>query len=50
MESIKAYGNAVVPQLVKIIFEAIEEYEFTRTSRASVVDSGTEDRSFARDD
>ncbi len=26
-ESIKAYGNAVVPQLVKVIFEAIEEYE-----------------------
>lgn len=25
--SIKAYGNAVVPQLVKVIFEAIEEYE-----------------------
>lgn len=26
-KSIKAYGNAVVPQLVKVIFEAIEEYE-----------------------
>lgn len=26
-ESIKAYGNAVVPQLVKVIFETIEEYE-----------------------
>ncbi len=26
-ESIKAYGNAVVPQLVKVIFKVIEEYE-----------------------
>lgn len=32
-ESIKAYGNAVVPQLVKVIFEAIEEYEFARPHR-----------------
>lgn len=29
-ESIKAYGNAVVPQLVKVIFEAIEKYETGR--------------------
>ncbi len=26
-------GNAVVPQLVKVIFEAIEEYEFTGPHR-----------------
>jgi len=31
-ESIKAYGNAVVPQVVHQIFKAIEEYE-TTTSR-----------------
>ena len=27
MESIKAYGNAVVPQVVYQIFETINEYE-----------------------
>jgi DNA (cytosine-5)-methyltransferase 1 len=31
-ESIKAYGNAVVPQVVHQIFKAIEQYE-TTTSR-----------------
>ena len=27
MESVKAYGNAVVPQVVYQIFETINEYE-----------------------
>lgn len=30
-ESIKAYGNAVVPQVVHEIFKAIESYDHTRT-------------------
>jgi len=32
-ESIKAYGNAVVPQVVFEIFKAIESYDHTRTKR-----------------
>lgn len=30
-ESIKAYGNAIVPQVVYQIFKAIEQYEITKT-------------------
>jgi DNA (cytosine-5)-methyltransferase 1 len=32
-ESIKAYGNAVVPQVVYQIFKAIEQYEQLNTQQ-----------------
>jgi DNA (cytosine-5)-methyltransferase 1 len=31
-ESIKAYGNAIVPQVALRIFEAIQEYEISTKS------------------
>jgi DNA (cytosine-5)-methyltransferase 1 len=34
-ESIKAAGNAVVPQVVHQIFKAIEQYETTRPSQTT---------------
>jgi DNA (cytosine-5)-methyltransferase 1 len=37
-ESIKAYGNAIVPQVVYQIFKAIEQYESKRQSVATVLE------------
>jgi DNA (cytosine-5)-methyltransferase 1 len=44
-ESIKAYGNAIVPQVVYQIFKAIEQNDHNRSNRNPHPPSGMEERS-----